>query len=283
MSIEQELQKLYGVGPVLAANIIHNLQAQGDINPKQNYNHETLRRILKNNPLFLGLPISTKIDLKCNPIKEIPRDFIKIIDEELHKYIKNIRFNIAGSYRRKKPMSRDIDIVIINDKSQKNQNIRNQKNQNIRNQNLDKIISTINIKSKRIKICKPFARGTEKATLLFEVIIPQALQYYLAKYYQRQIIKVKLPNNKIIKKVRVKVDIFLTEEREYIFALLFATGSGTFNVRMRAVAKRKGYLLNHKGIYKKNGVQLRRLPISKEEDIFKLLNMKYRNPEDRII
>jgi len=269
MEIEQELQKLYGIGPVLAADIHAKLIGRQYISAKHRYDYEELRKILKQSTIFPELPISTRVDLQCNPLKEIPRAFIDIIDEELYRYIKEVKFDIAGSYRRNKPMSRDIDMVLVK---------KNIQAAGADHDSLDYLIAIINKRSKRIHICRTFARGSGKANMLFEIYIPKHLQHLLELIPNRFI-----TNSKYGKRVRVKVDIFLAEPHEYIFALLFATGSGAFNVRMRAVAKRKGYLLNQKGIYRrtKSGT-LNKISISHEKQVFKLLGMKYRSPEERI-
>ena len=44
--------------------------------------------------------------------------------------------------------------------------------------------------------------------------------------------------------------------KEYPFALLFSTGSGQFNIEMRADAIKKGYSLSEKELMYKNGTQV---------------------------
>lgn len=79
------------------------------------------------------------------------------------------------------------------------------------------------------------------------------------------------------KRTTLKADIFLVPKDEWIYALLYATGSGHFNLLMRAQAKRKGFLLNQRGLWK-NG---KRVAIKDENEIFKTLGMKYKKPEER--
>jgi DNA polymerase/3'-5' exonuclease PolX len=68
-----------------------------------------------------------------------------------------------------------------------------------------------------------------------------------------------------------------------MFMLLYATGSGRFNIRMRATAKRLGYLLNQRGLYKKvSSTVLRRIPVVSERALFKKLGMKYLAPNERL-
>ena len=87
------------------------------------------------------------------------------------------------------------------------------------------------------------------------------------------------------------LDIVYTNIEEYPFAMLYFTGSGPFNVNMRKRATDLGYSLNEHNItYKQTKVKLEtktildkigKLTIKTESDIFKLLKMEYKNPEDR--
>jgi DNA polymerase/3'-5' exonuclease PolX len=76
----------------------------------------------------------------------------------------------------------------------------------------------------------------------------------------------------------VRVDIFLPTPDEWVCAVLYATGSGQFNMRMRAQAKRLGYKLNQRHLYKgKEAID------TTERQIFRLLKMRYVKPEDRTV
>lgn len=205
-----------------------------------------VRQALRKPDIFYTLPVAAQTDLLYNPLRRIPRDIIHIIDGELHKYLRRTKFVIAGSYLRGKLTSGDIDIVM-------------------HATNLNPLYE-VNANSKQIHIMSPFSQGPDKAAMLFEVKVPPQLQSTMTD------------DMTTTKKVRVKVDIFLTKSDEYMYTLLFATGSGQFNIRMRAVAKRKGYLLNQRGLYK-NG---KKVLIRDEKHLFKILNMTYRLPVERI-
>lgn len=86
------------------------------------------------------------------------------------------------------------------------------------------------------------------------------------------------------------IDIFYYSEKEYPFALLFSTGSGQFNIEMRADAIKKGYSLSEKElVYKDNSkvtTEEYKSDIGKdypvdEKDIFNFLGLKYIEPENR--
>jgi DNA polymerase (family 10) len=70
-------------------------------------------------------------------------------------------------------------------------------------------------------------------------------------------------------------DIFLYHD--YAAHLLHSTGSKEFNIRMRSIAKSRGYLLNQHGLFK-NDVKV---PAASEEDLFAILNMTFLEPHQR--
>ena len=87
------------------------------------------------------------------------------------------------------------------------------------------------------------------------------------------------------------IDIIHTSLKEYPFALVYFTGSGGFNVKMRGRALKLGYTLNEKYIYNKktkkpvsSSVILGKIGKSSfetERDIMEFLDMKYVSPKKR--
>lgn len=75
-----------------------------------------------------------------------------------------------------------------------------------------------------------------------------------------------------------KIDVFRTTVDESMPMLLYSTGSKNFNIRMRAIAKKKGYVLNQRGLYKNNKLISN---LKSEKDYFDILNMSYLTPEQR--
>jgi DNA polymerase/3'-5' exonuclease PolX len=78
-------------------------------------------------------------------------------------------------------------------------------------------------------------------------------------------------------KFNVKLDIFAASAHDYMYQLLFTTGSAKFNIFTRAIAKRRGYLLNQHGLYENGNL----LPITNEKKLFKFLKIKYLQPHER--
>lgn len=78
----------------------------------------------------------------------------------------------------------------------------------------------------------------------------------------------------------LRLDIEFVPKESWGSAKLYFTGSKTFNVAMRAEAKKQGMLLNEHGLfYSRSGKKVARSP--SEEEIFELLNLSYVPPERR--
>jgi len=75
----------------------------------------------------------------------------------------------------------------------------------------------------------------------------------------------------------MQIDVNLATVENWGAMLLFATGSGKFNINMRGIAKRRGYKLNQYGLW--NGETC--LASKTEHEIFNVLNLPYQLPEER--
>ena len=82
-----------------------------------------------------------------------------------------------------------------------------------------------------------------------------------------------------------RLDLLYTKKEEFPFALLYFTGSGDFNVKMRNLALSKGYSLSEYGMKyiegKKKGELVDHLFVN-EKDIFDFLGMSYVDPDKRV-
>jgi len=74
-----------------------------------------------------------------------------------------------------------------------------------------------------------------------------------------------------------QVDIRIINEQSWSTALLYFTGSKMFNVKIRSIAKLKGYKLNEYGLY----FEGKRININSEKDIFDKLGIKWLEPHQR--
>lgn len=75
----------------------------------------------------------------------------------------------------------------------------------------------------------------------------------------------------------MQVDCRVEETRSFGAALLYFTGSKNFNIKLRQLAIKKGLKINEYGVFKKNKFICGRT----EEEIFKILDMLYIEPELR--
>jgi DNA polymerase/3'-5' exonuclease PolX len=75
----------------------------------------------------------------------------------------------------------------------------------------------------------------------------------------------------------LKIDVFVSTVAQQHAMLLYSTGSKEFNIKMRSIAKRQGYLLNQRGLSKSNVI----IPVKSEKDIFKKLHMDYVPAQNR--
>lgn len=77
----------------------------------------------------------------------------------------------------------------------------------------------------------------------------------------------------------IEVDLIHATKEDHAFQMLYLTGSKEHNIKMRAIAKAKGYLLNQKGIFI-NGDRIKRT-FGTDRDIFNFLRIPYVEPENR--
>lgn len=76
-----------------------------------------------------------------------------------------------------------------------------------------------------------------------------------------------------------KLDVFRAPSDKAHAMMLYATGSKDHNILMRKKAKDAGLLLNQEGVFDRKTNKL--IPTSSEKDIFELLGMAYKEPQDR--
>ena len=160
---------------------------------------------------------------------------------ELEILLKQLRMRtfIGGGYSRGNPTSKDIDVMISRPALMRREGP-------TLLAKLNNAIATI----PWLKFRVPYMSGDNKISGMLQ---------YKRKYY--------------------KIDFFITPPDEWLFAKTYIIGSGQFNIRMRAQAKRLGYLLNHKGLFnRKTG---NKIPINNERELFAKLGMTYRTPKNR--
>jgi DNA polymerase/3'-5' exonuclease PolX len=79
-----------------------------------------------------------------------------------------------------------------------------------------------------------------------------------------------------------RLDLLMTPEAEFAYAILYFTGSQAFNVAFRSYTQEKGYTINeHTMKPVKEGVA-EVPPMRKEKDIFAFLGLQYVEPVNRL-
>ena len=152
---------------------------------------------------------------------------------------KDIQVTIVGSYRRKVKESGDIDVLV-----------------------------TLRRKTTSEERCKLMCDIIH--TLQKENYIKSSLALGDKKYMG--IVKLKR------KRTARRMDILITSQEEYPFAVLYFTGSQELNIIMRKDAIERGYRLNEYSLLNKKETPI---ILHSEEEIFNKLGYKYIPPENR--
>ena len=157
-------------------------------------------------------------------------------------------FQICGSYRRERPFSNDIDILLTK--------FRTTPNSPETDKQLKRFVN-------RLK--KPSKFNNNQSFLVDDMTDKKIVTKYMGfcKYKDRPI---------------RRIDIRYVPYTYYHSALLYFTGSADLNKKMRSIAIKKGYKLSEYGLFDKNE---KRLPVKSERDIFKLLGLEYLDPRLR--
>ena len=209
----------YGIGPVKALDLF-------------NRGYTTLEQLWDDKDKVLTQSQQLGIIWRNHIPVRIPRDELFLIYDLIYSILEplDIKFEIAGSFRRKEPTSGDIDLLI----------------QTSDEVDMPKILDLLDDYLPAI-----FSEGEKKSSGMFR---------FNEDYYGH------------------RIDILLIEEESWALALLYFTGSATFNRLIRQTAVNLGYKLNEYNLIK--GVD-EIIDIKTEKDVFDELNLKYLAPEER--
>lgn len=216
---------LIGVGPRVAAKFYDE------------YKYRTIEDV----KTYPKLTAAQKIGLKYydDLQRKIPRKNIQLIKTVMQLVFKkhfpmgSYRFVFAGSYRRGKAESGDIDCLMTTDGISLHDIVDALKQEHV-------IYDTLSLKNQKF---------------MGVINCPgQNLQF-------------------------MRLDIQLIPTDQWGSALLYFTGSKDHNVYMRGIAKSRGWLLNEHGLVDETGQRLD--SGETEEEIFDLLNIPYKKPEQR--
>jgi DNA polymerase lambda len=230
------LQKIYGVGPAKATDLVKS----GIVSIQQ------LRDELKNNPKLLN--DKQKIGLKYYEelLERIPRNEMEEHRDILHTLLPDemseYDTEIVGSFRREAPNSGDIDVLI-------------------------RVPFNVDVKTAKDNLAL-YVKMLEGFGYIEEIL---ALGEHKCMAISR-----------MYKGKARRLDLLMTPDEEYAYAILYFTGSDRFNVAFRQYALDKGYTLNEHALTPiRAGVPT--VPYMKtEKDIFKFLGLRYIDPSRRV-
>jgi DNA polymerase/3'-5' exonuclease PolX len=242
----EELESIVGVGRIKALEFYN----MGIHNVKQ------LKKAIKNNKLKVNEKILLGIKYYGKFLDNIPRneiDEINLLIEDIIYDINNnyndtnkFIYEICGSYRREKPSSGDIDVLI----SKLDTPHENQSNY------LEFIIK---------KLKEPHKFNNNKPLLIDDITDKNYETKYMgfAKYKQNPV---------------RRIDIRFVSYDAYYSALLYFTGSAELNKKMRTIAKKLNLKLSEYGLFKEDGTKIK---INSEEDFFQKLDLPFIEPKYR--
>lgn len=244
LSSVDELEQVYGIGRKTAYTLVTKFHISSVHQLIQKYIDGD---IILNDQIAIGLKYYGVYQ------QNIPRSEISSIDSFLQRYISAhiplLRTIICGSYRRLKPISNDIDILIVH----------------------PHVITLSDLETSH-----PNYLVKVISLLKNNKFIVDDITFY--NYHTKYMGFCKLHKNPVR-----RIDIRYVPYESFYPALLHFTGSGNFNRKIRSLAIELGYFLNEYGIYKVSPINNRklRIPVSSEKDIFLLLGLEFLSPDKR--
>jgi len=249
-AILEELESIVGVGRVKALEF-YDLGITSIKMLKQKIDK---KEIEINDKVELGLKYYGKYqtNIPRKEIDKIYKIFKKIVDkmnkeaklDDKNKYI----FEVCGSYRRERPTSGDIDVLLSKLGSK---------------DNVEDPIKNLEIFINKLK--EPIKTNENKPLLVDDITDKSFETKYMgfAKYKENPV---------------RRIDVRYIVYESYYSALLYFTGSAELNKKMRGIAKKMDLKLSEYGLFKSDGTKLK---IKSEEDYFKHLGMDYIEPKFR--
>lgn len=244
----RELQQINGIGPVKAKKLVEeNITLDKLLEQWESIKDDPDK--IKTHSIIGGFTNSQKLGIQYykDIQSRIPRNQIDEIKILLDNVIsKDINWEICGSYRRGKPDSGDIDILISRKDLETKEDL-------INSGILKKIVDDLT--QKNILIANLTKMGDTKYMGICKI----------PNYPQGR-----------------RIDIRCVAYPSYIPGLLYFTGSMEENVRLRNIAIRNKFKINEYGFYKllPNNVE-ELIILDKEEDLYYNLQQEYKPPTSR--
>lgn len=276
------LTQIHGIGPKKAAELYEKGITFGNIHEHDNYTEltETQKKGLKYFDDF-------NKRIPYDEMKEHEKLIDRLINEDMNKDTKrmfDVDAMVVGSYRRKSSTSGDIDVIVtIREREIERERERKERKER-KTGKVSKSSGDDKYKNQNEKVF--FVKSINEK--IQDIIKHLKDKDYLVDIFGQG-------NKKVIGVSRIKsnpfrrIDILFTDPHTFPFAVLYFTGSASFNVALRRYASKKGFRLNEYRIVKlekntkiikdENGVN--RDLFTSEHDIFKFLGLRYIEPSER--
>lgn len=232
-----ELEQVYGIGRKTAYTLV------------KKYNITSVKQLkIAHKAKIVKLPHKIIIGLKYYGVYEenIPRNEMDkinlLIKQQVAKIDDKLIYQICGSYRRLKPTSNDIDILLVHP------DIKTKKNKS------DYLIRLV--------------QQLKKINFIIDDLTDKDYTVDYMGFCQ------------LTTKVR-RIDVRFFPYESYYTALMHFTGSGEFNKKIRLLAQSLGYKLSEYGLFKLDDNKEIKIKINSEKDVFDKLGLEYLPPEKR--
>lgn len=248
-----QLQEVINIGRSNAVELVDKYKVKSIDDLKKKHKEG---KVELNDKILLGLKYHGVYQ------ENIPRNEIKHVNKFLNRIVRKMNKQyelddsnkfcliICGSFRRKKPFSGDIDVLLTKFNSKRTDTKKN-------STYLPHFIS---------KLKKPRRQNNDKPFLIDDMTDKNIVTKYMGfgKYLDNPV---------------RRIDVRFIPHDSYHTATLYFTGSGDLNKKMRQIAKKKGLKLSE---YELSDIKTKKkIKITSEEDVFKKLDMEYIKPEFR--
>jgi DNA polymerase (family 10) len=133
----------------------------------------------------------------------------------------------------------------------------------------------------KLEIAGSLRRGVETIGDIDILVSARSTLKVMDKFTKYPEIKEVLSKGKskssVVLKSGLRVDLENVKKNEFGSSLIYFTGSKAHNIHIRKIAKSKGYKINEYGVFKGK----RNLASKTEEDVYKVIGLKYIEPELR--
>ena len=270
----EELESIVGVGRVTAMEFIkQGIKSVDELKKKI-----SSKEIDVNEKILLGVKYYGKFlgNIPREEIEKVHKLISKVIDkmnkhyglDDTNKYI----FEICGSYRREKPTSGDIDVLVsklgtkMDDATSDDANSDDDDSNDADSNDSDADSDNINHLERLIKRLKKPIKSNNNQPLLIDDITDKN---YETKYMGFA----KYKDNPFR-----RIDVRYVAHDVYPSAMLYFTGSAELNLKMRKIAKTMKLKLSEYGLTQEDGTKLK---VESEYDVFKILKIEYLQPRLR--